>query len=179
MMVETRSFKGNCEIPSYFVDFFVFVVDQLLISPSLASVKRCFVLCSVWTFARSCFAFSSVEIKSNDGYQIGRRISSDNDRPDLYHVISFIQPEPAVINLIGGLLRINTASQAVSIAIFRLGFQYDFYSVFQRAFVSMRGYHFLEDVLSFPDVTKRSEFFQRQLSKYLSLQVDTFMHNIW
>ena len=39
----------------------------------------------------SFFGFPSVEIKSDDGYQIGRGISSDNHRPILYHVISSIQ----------------------------------------------------------------------------------------
>ena len=34
--------------------------------------------------------FPSVGIKSDDGYQIGRRISSDNHRPILHHVISYI-----------------------------------------------------------------------------------------
>ena len=35
--------------------------------------------------------FPSVEIKSDDGYQIGQGTSSDSHRPILYHVISFIQ----------------------------------------------------------------------------------------
>ena len=39
----------------------------------------------------SFLGFPSVEIKSDDGYQIGRGISSDNHCPILYHVISFIQ----------------------------------------------------------------------------------------
>ena len=39
----------------------------------------------------ACSFLSYVEIKSDDGYQIGRRIWSDNHRPILYHVISFIQ----------------------------------------------------------------------------------------
>ena len=39
----------------------------------------------------SFLGFSSVEVKSDDRYQIGRRISSDNHRPLLYHVISFIR----------------------------------------------------------------------------------------
>ena len=39
----------------------------------------------------SFLGFPSVEIKPDDGYQIGRGISSDNHRPILYHVISFIQ----------------------------------------------------------------------------------------
>ena len=39
----------------------------------------------------SFLGLSSVEIKSDDGHQIGRRISSDIHRPILYHVISFIQ----------------------------------------------------------------------------------------
>ena len=37
------------------------------------------------------FGFPSVEIKSDDGYQIGRRISSDIHRLILYHVISIIK----------------------------------------------------------------------------------------
>ena len=41
--------------------------------------------------ACSFLGLSSVEIKSDDGYQIGWQISSDNHRPILYHVISFIQ----------------------------------------------------------------------------------------
>ena len=45
----------------------------------------------------SFLGFPSVEIKSDDGYQIARGISSDNHRPILYHVISFIQWEPAEI----------------------------------------------------------------------------------
>ena len=45
----------------------------------------------------SFLGLSSVEIKSDDGYQIGRRISSDNHRPILYHAISFIQREPGEI----------------------------------------------------------------------------------
>ena len=39
----------------------------------------------------SFLGFPSVEIESDDGCQIGRRISSDNYRSILYHVISFIQ----------------------------------------------------------------------------------------
>ena len=39
----------------------------------------------------------SVKIKSDDRYQIGQGISSDNHRPILYHVISFIQWEHAEI----------------------------------------------------------------------------------
>ena len=38
----------------------------------------------------SFLGFPSVEIKSDDGHQIGWGISSDNHRPILYHVISFI-----------------------------------------------------------------------------------------
>ena len=39
----------------------------------------------------SFLGFPSIEIKSDDGYQIGRGISSDNHRPILYQVISLIQ----------------------------------------------------------------------------------------
>ena len=39
----------------------------------------------------SLLGFPSVEGKADDGYRIGRRISSDIHRPILYHVISFIQ----------------------------------------------------------------------------------------
>ena len=40
----------------------------------------------------SLLGFPSVEIKSDDGYQIGRGISPDNHRPMiLYHEMSFIQ----------------------------------------------------------------------------------------
>ena len=35
--------------------------------------------------------FSSRQRISDDGYQIGRSILSDNHRPILYHVMSFIQ----------------------------------------------------------------------------------------
>ena len=45
----------------------------------------------------SFFGFPSVKIKSDDRYQIGQGISSDSHRPILYHVISFIQWEPAEI----------------------------------------------------------------------------------
>ena len=45
----------------------------------------------------SFLGFPSVEITSDDGYQIGRGISSDNHRPILYHVISFIQWDLAEI----------------------------------------------------------------------------------
>ena len=70
-------------------------VNQLFIYPSLASVKSFFWFSltnskfslSVCSF----FGFPSVEIKSDVGYQIGRGILSDNHRPILYHVISFIQ----------------------------------------------------------------------------------------
>ena len=68
---------------------------SFLISPSLASAK------SILLFsmtdkkfslnACSFLGFYSVEIKSHDGYQIGRWISSDNHRPILFHEISFIQ----------------------------------------------------------------------------------------
>ena len=62
------------------------------IYPSLASAKSFF-----WfSLTNSKFSvnvcsflgFPSVEIKSDDGYQIGRRMSSDIHRPILYHVIS-------------------------------------------------------------------------------------------
>ena len=76
----------------------MFLCDELsisfLISPSLASAK------SILLFSMTNEKFSlnacsflglySVEIKSDDGYQIGRQISSDNHRPMFYHVISFI-----------------------------------------------------------------------------------------
>ena len=67
---------------------------SLLIPPSLASAKV-FLLFSMTDKkfglnACSFLCLCSVEIKSDDGYQIGRRISSDNHRPILYHVISFI-----------------------------------------------------------------------------------------
>ena len=39
----------------------------------------------------SFLGFPSVEIKSDDGYQIERGISSDIHRPILYHVIIFLQ----------------------------------------------------------------------------------------
>ena len=64
---------------------------RFLITPSLLSAKS-ILLCFSWPIslnACSFFGLYSVEIKSDDGYQIGRRISSD-----LYHVISFIQWEP-------------------------------------------------------------------------------------
>lgn len=45
--------------------------------------------------ASSFLGLYCVKIKSNEEYHIGRRISSDNHCPILYHVISFIQWEPA------------------------------------------------------------------------------------
>ena len=77
------------------------IVNQLFIYPSLASVKSLFWF-SLTNFKAKLLkkfslnvclflGFLSVEIKSDDGYQIGRRISSDNRHPILYHVISFIQ----------------------------------------------------------------------------------------
>ena len=71
--------------------FFVFflcvsrygVVNQLFIYPSLASAKSFLNVCSF-------LGFASVEKKVRRGYQIGRRISSNNHRPILYHVINFI-----------------------------------------------------------------------------------------
>ena len=89
--------KANAcrSFPAYFEDFFRVSrygnVSQLFIHPSLAFAKSFF-----WfSLANSKFSvnvcsflgFPSVEIKSDDGYQIGRRIFSDI----LYHVISFIQ----------------------------------------------------------------------------------------
>ena len=47
--------------------------------------------------ACSFLGLYSVETKSDDGYEIGRRISSDNHRLILYHVISLIQLEPEEI----------------------------------------------------------------------------------
>ena len=71
------------------------IVNQPFIYPSLASAKSLvwFSLTNLKFSVNVCsfFGFSSVEIKSDDGYQIGRRISSDIHRPILYHVISFIQ----------------------------------------------------------------------------------------
>jgi len=40
--------------------------------------------------------FSWVKIKSDDRYQ--QQISSDNHRPILYHMISFIQKKPTDVN---------------------------------------------------------------------------------
>ena len=73
-------------LTEYFVDVFVLpgtaLPTSLVISPSLASAKRIF-----WPFDQkfslnvcSFYGFSFVEIKSDDGYQIGRWISSDNQR---------------------------------------------------------------------------------------------------
>lgn len=71
------------------------IVNQLFIYPSLAFAKIPF-----WfSFTNLKFSFNvrlflgfpSIELKPDDGYQIVRRISSDNDRPILYLVISFIQ----------------------------------------------------------------------------------------
>ena len=86
-------------MPAYFEDFFRVsrygIVNQLFIYPSLASAKSSFGFSltnsKVSVNVSSFFGFPSVEIKSDDGYQIGRGISSDNHRPILYHVISFIQ----------------------------------------------------------------------------------------
>ena len=69
--------------------------SSFLISPSLASAKS-FLLFSIIDKKFSLYACSflgvySVEIKSDDGYQIGRRLSSDNHGPNLHHVISFMQ----------------------------------------------------------------------------------------
>ena len=77
------------------------IVNQLFSYPSLASEKSRF-WCSLTNQKFSLnvclfFGFPSVEIISDDGYQIVRRISSDNQRPILYYVISFIQWEPAEI----------------------------------------------------------------------------------
>ena len=86
-------------VPAYFEEFF-----------RVCSVRNCqpaFYL-SVTAFCKKFFWFSltnpkfsanvcsllgfpSVEIKSDDGYQVGRRIFPDIHRPILYHVISFIQ----------------------------------------------------------------------------------------
>ena len=46
----------------------------------------------------SFFFFFSVEIKSDEGYQIEQRITSDNHHPFCYHVVNFIQREPTEIN---------------------------------------------------------------------------------
>ena len=78
----------NCQLPFYlsvtgFCKMFFFLFS---LTNSKFSVNVC-----------SFLGFPSVEIKSDDGYQIGRGISSDNHRPILYHVISFIQWEPAEI----------------------------------------------------------------------------------
>ena len=69
--------------------------SSFLISPSLASAK------SVLLFSITDKKFSSnacsflglysVEIKSDDGHQIGQRLSSDNHGPNLHHVIGFMQ----------------------------------------------------------------------------------------
>ena len=67
----------------------------------LASAKSLFWFSLTnWKFSLNVclfFGFPSVKIKSDDGYQIGRQISSDNHRPILYHVVSFIQWEPTEI----------------------------------------------------------------------------------
>ena len=86
-------------MPVYFEDFVRVsqygIVNQLFIYPSLASAKSFFWFSltnsKVSETVCSFLGFSSVEIKSDDGYQIGRGISSDNHRPILYDVISFIQ----------------------------------------------------------------------------------------
>ena len=71
------------------------IVNHLFIYPSLASAKNFlgFSLTNSKFSVKVCsiLGFPSVEIKSDDGYQIGRRISSDIHRPILYHVISFME----------------------------------------------------------------------------------------
>ena len=76
-------------LTAYFVEVFVFpgtaLSTSFVFSSSLASAKRIF-LSSMTNrkFSLNVCSFpgiSFVEIKSNDGYQIGRRISSDNHRP--------------------------------------------------------------------------------------------------
>ena len=58
---------------------------SLLVSPSLATAKKVLLFSMTdekFIFnACSVLGLYSVEIKSDDGYQIGRRISSDNYRP--------------------------------------------------------------------------------------------------
>ena len=77
------------------------IVNQPFIYPSPASAKSPFQfsLTNLKFSVNVCwfFGFPSVEIKSDDGYQIGRRIPPDIHRPILYHVISFIQWEPSEI----------------------------------------------------------------------------------
>ena len=60
---------------------------------SVTGVCKKSFLVLAWTFV--CYlVFPSVEIKSDDGYQIGLRISSDNHRSILYYALNFIQWEP-------------------------------------------------------------------------------------
>ena len=60
------------------------LLQKVFFSFSLTNSKFSVNVCSF-------LGFPSVEIKSDDGYQIGRGISSDIHCPILYHVISFIQ----------------------------------------------------------------------------------------
>ena len=82
---------------------FYVIVNHLFIYPSLAFAKSLFwfsMTDSKFSFIVCFFlGFPSIAIKSDDGYQIGQQISSDNHRPILCHVLSFIQWEPPEIIL--------------------------------------------------------------------------------
>ena len=98
---DSISVDSSCSFCGFFRVSRYGIVHQPFIYPQLAFAKSFFpfpwpIKSLAWTFA--CFlVFSSIEIKSDGGYQIRRRISSDNHRPILYHLISFIQWEPAEI----------------------------------------------------------------------------------
>ena len=78
------------------------IVNQLF-NFSVTGLCKKYFFCFPWPIKSlastlcSFLGLNSVEVKSDDGYQIGRWISSDNHRPILYHVISFMQSQPEEI----------------------------------------------------------------------------------
>ena len=93
----------SCTFYGFFIVCLCWIVNQHFISLSLVSAKGILLLSmTVEKFCSSACSHSflglySVKTKSDDWYQIWQRISSDNHRPILNQVVSFIQWEPEEI----------------------------------------------------------------------------------
>ena len=84
------------------------IVNRLFIYPSTLASSKCFFWFSLTNSKFSVnvcsfLGFSSVEIKSDDGHQIGRGISSDNHRPILYMPTWSVLSNESPQKLFGGL----------------------------------------------------------------------------